>query len=68
MRPPSTVHTDSDSGLRQAPGKSDARELGSLIGVEDHRLAMRQGSFQALQAKGGLQSIGQLPREHFTAI
>lgn len=68
MRPSSTIHTDPDPGLRQATGKGEAGELGALVGVEDHRQAVRQGLVQALQAKGRLQGIRQLPRQHFTAI
>ena len=68
MRPSPTLHTDPDPGLRPATREGEAGELGSLVGVEDHRRAVRRGLVQALQAKGRLQGIRQPPREHFTAV
>ena len=48
MRPSPTIHTDPDPGLRQATCEGEAGELGSLVGIEDHRQAVRQGNHRPL--------------------
>ena len=64
MRPSPTVHANPDTRLCQTPGKRGADELHPLIRVEDQRLTLLQCVIQAVEAKPGLQGVGEPPRQH----
>ena len=62
------IHADSDSMFFQETGEGLAGELGTLIGVKDIRSAFPQRFFHRLDAETSIQSIGEPPGEHVTAV
>jgi len=54
--------------LLQESGKGLTGELAALVGVEDIRSAFSKCFFQRLDAKVGIQGVGQPPGEHIPAV
>ena len=55
------VHADPNVGCFQGAGKVKGRELNALVGVKDVGLGITQGNLKRGQAKGTVQSVGELP-------
>ena len=51
QRPPTPVHADLNPTRPEPLGKSCARELGALIGVENFRLGVYERAFQGANAE-----------------
>ena len=68
MRPSPTVHADPDTRLHQTVRERRAGEPRALVQVEDRRLTPPQRLVQTVQAKPGLQGVGESPRQHLAAI
>src|SRR5208283_4689732 len=67
-RPPFTVHADLHLGLFEPRRKRLARELASLVRVEDPRPCRQQGSLQRGQAELRVQRDRQIPTQHVPAV
>ena len=65
---PFAVHADGDVVVLQNVGKILARELRSLVGVEDLRDAKGKSLFEGLHAKGGVEGKRYLPGKHVPAV
>lgn len=61
-RPSLPIHADLDRLIEQPTGELPARELGTLVGVEDLRTALTQGLFQSLQAELHVNAVRETPR------
>ena len=62
------VHADGDFVVFENLGEAVAGKLGSLIGVEDFRLAVTlQGLLKGLVAEVRVQGVGEAPGEDFAA-
>lgn len=59
----SAVHADLATSRFEAVGEGLGSELVALVGVEDGRRAAQQGQLQGFQTKGGVEGIGQHPRQ-----
>lgn len=54
--------------VKQEAGEGQGGKLGALIDIKDFRAAKGERLLQGREAKAGVQAVGQLPREHVTAI
>ena len=66
--PALAVHADGDIVSLQNVGKILARELRSLVGVEDLGDANGQSLFKGLHTEGSVEREGDLPGEHVPAV
>ena len=62
------IHADLDPPLQQQAAEGFTGELASLVGVEDLRLSFAQGFFQGRDTEAHLQSIGEPPGQHVSAV
>jgi len=66
--PAAPVHGDPDSLVQESFRESLARELASLVAVEDPGPAKIQGFLQRLQAEARVQGVGQFPGQDVAAV
>jgi len=66
--PSAAVHTDSNGTALEDLEEVHGSELGSLVGVEDERLAPAKGIVECIAAEGSFQRIGQFPTEDEAAV